>query len=100
MFLHITGYIFSRNIFPCLYAAALSLPYFHIEDVFMTGFVAEKCNIPRVNIPSLHPGVTDHSQVRPEDTLLHYITPEEKYKIHSVVISQQFSVNNRNSNIK
>ena len=73
-----------------MYAAALSLPYFHIEDVFMTGFVAEKCNISRVNIPSHHPEAIDHTQVNPEDTILHYITPEEKYKIHSVVISQQF----------
>ena len=96
----ISGYIFSRNNFACLYAGALTLPYFHIEDVFMTGFVAEKCNIKRVNIPSFHPAAIDHTQVSPEDILLHYITPEEKYKIHSVVIFQQFFANNSKSNIR
>ena len=92
----ILGYIFSRRNFPCLYAAALTLPYFHIEDVFMTGFVAEKCKFRRKNIPSFYPAIIDHTQVSPEDTFLHYITPEEKYRIHSVVMYQQFFANDPN----
>ena len=92
----ILGYIFSRSSFPCLYAAALTLPYFHIEDVFMTGFVAEKCKFRRKNIPSFYPAIIDHTQVSPEDTFLHYITPEEKYRIHSVVMYQHFFANDPN----
>ena len=93
------GYIFSRSNLPCLYAAALVLPYFHIEDVFMTGFVAEKCKIPRVGLHGYHPSVINYTEVSPEDTLMHYITPRAKYQIHSVVIFQPFFNNSSTLNM-
>jgi len=33
--------------FDVLPKAGLRLPYFHLEDVFITGFSAEWCNVPR-----------------------------------------------------
>ena len=95
----ILGYLFSRSNLPCLYAAALLLPYFHIEDVFMTGFVAEKCKIPRVGFNGYHASVINYTEVNPEDTLMHYITPRAKYQIHSVVIYQLFFKNTSTSNM-
>ena len=89
----ILGYIFSKSNLPCLYAAALILPYFHIEDVFMTGFVAEKCKIPRVGVNAYHPSGLHYPEVNPQDTLMHYITPRAKYQIHSVVMFQLFFKN-------
>ena len=40
-------YLVKHSAVPCLYAQALKLPLFHIEDVFITGFVAQKCNLTR-----------------------------------------------------
>ena len=31
----------SREAAKCLYSEALKLPFFHLEDVFLTGFAAE-----------------------------------------------------------
>ena len=56
----------------------------------MTGFVAEKCSIPRVDLKGFHPEMLNYTQVSPHDTLMHYIKPREKYKIHLVVITQLF----------
>ena len=95
----ILGYIFSRSNVPCLYAAALLLPYFHIEDVFITGFVAENCKIPRVGVNGFHASAINYTEVNPQDTLMHYITPRAKYQIHSVVIYQLFLKNTNTSNM-
>ena len=87
----IPGYIFERSGLPCIYAAAITLPYYHIEDVFITGFVAEACKIPRVELTGHHPGRINSTQVKPgTDTLMHYITPQEKYNIHKAVITHMF----------
>ena len=31
------------------------MPYFHLEDVFLTGFAAEWCDIPRIDSKTFHP---------------------------------------------
>ena len=56
----------------------------------MTGFVAEQCNITRVGFDGHHPEIINYHQVRPQDTLMHYLTPKAKYQIHTVVVSQLF----------
>ena len=66
------------------------LPYYFIEDVYMTGFVAEKCSIPRLGVEGFHPEQLKATQVRPNDIQLHYITPTEKHKIHIMVLSYLF----------
>ena len=75
-----------------MYAAALTLPYYHIEDVFMTGFVAKACNVQLVGVPGFHPERKDPNQVTAKDILLHYILPDAKYQIHKIVVSQLFKV--------
>jgi beta-1,3-galactosyltransferase 1 len=34
-----------------LYATSLSTPFFHLEDVYLTGFVAEKAKVKRLHHP-------------------------------------------------
>ena len=55
LFVSGSGYIISREASQCLYEAGLRLPYFHLEDVFLTGFAAEWCDIPRINSKNFHP---------------------------------------------
>jgi hypothetical protein len=32
---------------PCLYSESMRMPFFHIDDVFVAGFAAERCGFPR-----------------------------------------------------
>ena len=45
------GYVLSRSSAECIYNKALETPYFHLEDVYVTGFVAQVCKIKRIDNP-------------------------------------------------
>ena len=45
------GYVLSRSSAECIYKKALDTPYFHLEDVYVTGFVAQLCKIKRIDNP-------------------------------------------------
>jgi hypothetical protein len=36
---------------------SLNLPYFFIEDVYMGGFVADRCLMPKKELPGFSPGI-------------------------------------------
>ena len=38
-------YIVSSEAVPCLYEASLRVPYFHINDILITGYVADICGM-------------------------------------------------------
>ena len=40
-----TGYVMSGRLIPRLFDTSLSVPLFHLEDVFMTGLVARRAGI-------------------------------------------------------
>ena len=42
-----SGYVTTRPAAKCLFNESMKLPFFHLEDVFLTGFAAENCAIPR-----------------------------------------------------
>ena len=41
------GYVLSRSSAECIYNMALKTPLFPMEDIFITGFLAQQCNIKR-----------------------------------------------------
>ena len=45
-------YVMTKLAAECLLQKSFNHLFFHLEDVFLTGFVAEDCQIPRIN----HPG--------------------------------------------
>ena len=49
----VTGpsYLVSRPAFDLLHQAAMNRPFFHLEDVFITGIVAESVSVPRRSAP-------------------------------------------------
>ena len=44
-----SGYLISRSAAECIYKTAPKVPYFHLEDVYITGFVAQACGINRLD---------------------------------------------------
>jgi beta-1,3-galactosyltransferase 1 len=46
-----TAYLFTFEMAKVLYAQSLKTPVFHLEDVYLTGFVAEKINLHRLHHP-------------------------------------------------
>ena len=67
------GYIMSRQTSRCLHAAAMEIPYFHMEDVYITGFAAEMCNIKRTHIPRFHNNRVTFNHAK--DYIDHYVDP-------------------------
>ena len=82
-----TGYLVPWWALPCLYRESQVLPYFFIEDVFIGGFVAERCLVSRNYIPGYSPlGPEKPEAVKPnEDVLLHYVDHNLKHNIHRVI---------------
>ena len=69
-----TGYIMPWWSIPCFYTEGLKVPYFFIEDVFMGGFVADRCLVPKKEPEGFNPGRKEVDQVDPKkDLLIHYM---------------------------
>ena len=51
-----SGYVLSRGSAECIFNKAKEIPYFHLEDVYITGFVAQACGINRLNNPGFRNG--------------------------------------------
>ena len=78
------GYVTTRDAATCLYAKALDLPFFHIEDVFMS-FAAERCKIPRYHCPGFHNSRVPLKQVKPSDILWTDLRSNEMESMHQLV---------------
>ena len=50
-----SGYAVSRDAAKCMFTKALETPYFHLEDVYITGFVAQACGVKRLDNPGFVP---------------------------------------------
>ena len=50
-----SGYLTTRKAAECLYKESMKLPYFHLEDVFITGFAAENCGVARWHAHGFNP---------------------------------------------
>ena len=56
------------------------------QDVYITGFVARRCKIAKVNIPGFYIGKKPLEEIKPhEDILIHYIKHNEKFDIHKLM---------------
>jgi len=82
-----TGYLVPWWALPCLYRESQVLPYFFIEDVFIGGFVAERCQVTRWYLPGYSPlGPEKPEEVSTDvDLLMHYVDHNLKHNIHRVI---------------
>ena len=56
----------------------MRLPLFHIEDVFLTGFCAERCGFPRKAYGHIHP---EKAETTKELITTHHNKPEQMKKL-------------------
>ena len=67
-----SGYVMSRDAASCLYTEALKLPFFHLEDVLVTGFAAEACGIERRHHKGFRHLPVKLQRIKDTDIILHY----------------------------
>ncbi|XP_042238938.1 beta-1,3-galactosyltransferase 1-like isoform X2 [Homarus americanus] len=81
-----TGYVFSGDLVKPLLDAALSTPYFHLEDVFITGICARKVGVhPKDNLGfSFYPRAVSPC-VYKEAILGHGVKPSEMVKLWNML---------------
>ena len=84
-FLSGSGYIIPGQIIAKMFETALTIPYFHIEDVFMTGMVTMAAKIPIKNHPKFHPFPYVFKPLQLDFMSSHYMGREHKLKVHSIL---------------
>ena len=79
-----SGYVTTRPAAKCLFNESMHLPFFHLEDVFLTGFAAENCAIPRFHTNSFHPFGVKFADLKEEDILWHYLNTKSVTHMHRI----------------
>ena len=68
------GYVLSRTAAGCIYESTFNIPFFHLEDIYVTGFAAQACQISHVHnrgfVLAKKGGFNKET-----DVLLHYFKP-------------------------
>ena len=68
------GYVLSRTAAGCIYESTFNIPFFHLEDIYVTGFAAQACQINHVHnrgfVLAKKGGFNKET-----DVLLHYFKP-------------------------
>ena len=73
----------------CLFENALHLPFFHLEDVFLTGFAAENCVISRFHCDGFHPNAVHFTDLKESDILWHYLGQKSVDHMHRIFTYQE-----------
>ena len=102
----VTGpsYLVSRRAAAEILPAAMEQKYIHLEDVFLTGVVADSLSIPRINIgefknnavrvPAQFMGCTIEKSFT-----IHKVSPEEQSELHELASSPNCGKANTKSNL-
>eukprot|EP00095_Tigriopus_kingsejongensis_P011903 maker-scaffold111_size354240-snap-gene-1.14 protein:Tk11903 transcript:maker-scaffold111_size354240-snap-gene-1.14-mRNA-1 annotation:"beta- -galactosyltransferase 1" len=71
-----SAYIVPKNVIPCLYETALTTPIFHINDVFISGYLAKMCKLGLKNTNRFQT-FEDSSlaNLTPNQVVIHYAKP-------------------------
>ena len=57
----------------CIYREVLGLPFFHLEDVLLTGFAAQECRLPVLHHKGFRSEHTTVTDISGEHILMHYV---------------------------
>lgn len=79
-----SGYVTTRPAATCLFNASMHLPFYHLEDVFLTGFAAENCAIPRYHSDGFHPNAVNFADLKESDILWHYLSTKSVNHMHRI----------------
>jgi hypothetical protein len=69
----------------CLLQMSLETPLVHIEDVYVTGILAEKCGYDLNHIPGVFKIPQDPCHYRPDTFIAHGIKPEDQHLMQDIV---------------
>ena len=67
------GYIISRTKIDCIFKSGLQTSYLNLEDIFITGLSASKCNATLKNSPWFNFTGKKMSRIRAQDVLIHNV---------------------------
>lgn len=84
-----SGYVTTRPAARCLFNASMQLPFFHLEDVFLTGFAAENCAIPRFHSDGFHPNAVHFADLKETDILWHYLSIKSLNHMHRIFMYEE-----------
>ena len=90
-----SGYVTTRPAAKCLFKESMHLPFLHLEDVFLTGFAAENCAIPRFNTNGFHPHAVKFSDLNEEDILWHYLNTKSVTHMHRIFMYKNLLLENQ-----
>ena len=71
------GYVMTRQTSRCLYLAVKEIPFFHLEDVYVTGFAAEMCDVPRIHVDGFDNFGEALHHLEKRYYTIHYTTPQK-----------------------
>jgi hypothetical protein len=69
----------------CLLKMSLETPIVHIEDVYVTGLLAEKCGYPKQDIPGIYKVAKDPCNFEKDIVLMHGIKSDEQKRMQEIV---------------
>nr|ACO11600.1 Beta-1,3-galactosyltransferase 1 [Caligus rogercresseyi] len=86
-FLSGSAYLFSFATAECLFQEAYHIPYFHLEDIFITSFTATRCNIEIQPLKGIvHWRTRRNRVILAKSFALHYSNKEEMKSLHRKVM--------------
>ncbi|XP_040580925.1 beta-1,3-galactosyltransferase 1 [Lepeophtheirus salmonis] len=86
-FLSGSTYLFSFATGNCLFEEAFNLPYFHLEDIFITSFAATKCNINLDRIKGILFWRTKKEHILlTKKFAIHYTKKDEMKRLHLKIL--------------
>ena len=81
-----SGYLITRDVIECIYAAGLRTPFLNLEDVFITGLAASQCEVHLKNSQWFNFLGKEVGQVKKQDILVHGLkTQEQIMQVHQRV---------------
>ncbi|XP_059085419.1 lactosylceramide 1,3-N-acetyl-beta-D-glucosaminyltransferase B-like [Tigriopus californicus] len=80
-----SAYIIPQRSLSCLYESALTTPFFPINDVLITGYLAKMCRLSLISSKNFQP-FEDSSlgKLRPNQAVIHYVNPRAMLVIDHV----------------
>ena len=79
-----SSYVTTRPASLCLFNRSLELPFFHLEDVFVTGFAAEMCGINRLHSDKFNPRAINFVDLKMTDISWHYLDNNAVLQMHKI----------------
>ena len=82
-----SGYVLTADLVNCIYEGGLRTRFLNLEDVFITGLAARKCDVTLKNSQWFRFMGKKSKSVTKQDILIHDVKTEEKFmELHNRVI--------------